>query len=758
MPGAIDFMARDGARLVDNGYPVIPIWPGTKKPGRFHRGGWRDYPGWTRHCDRPTTPNEVEVWAKWPEAAIGFAGGRVVGIDIDVLDGDLAHRLERLARERLGDTPLLRIGRAPKRLLVYRAETPFAGPKRSPLEILARGRQFVAFASHPDTGRPYEWPEESPLSVALDALPAVTGEAVTAWLDAAQELLPDDLKPAVLPMNGVGRHVTAHALAGTRDAVRAALAFIPNADLDYDSWVRIGMALKGALGEDGADLFAAWSAQSGKNVPETTVKTWAGFKPGRIGAGSIYHRAMANGWKPDPALVLDGTAPRDPVHPAAGLLAKVRATPAEPAPVARAATPMPDISGLDGVLALFVAYIVETAIRPQPWLAVGAALAVLGTLMGRRYRTLSNLRSNLYIVGMAASGGGKDHARNAIKEALLAAGLSDHIGGNKLASGAGLLSALHRQPSSLFQIDEFGQFLGIIIDKRRAPKHLAEIWDLLTELSTSAGNTFFGTEYADQKQRPRQDIIQPCCAIHATTVPETFWAALRNGSLHDGSLARFLIFRSPDDIPDRNRTPRSVSEIPADLIAALKAVATGVPNSAKGNLAGVPAATVKPDPFAVPMTPEAERLFDELDAEITARQRRAIGSGHGAVLARVWENTAKVALIKAVSANPVRPVIRLGDAEWARQAVACCVNTLLTEAERHIADNEIERNHKRVLEIIRQEGRKGIGKKHLYDRTRFLSRRDREEILATLVESERIVRELRKTSTKPVILYRVVAP
>ena len=32
---ANDFMARIGATLVDNGYPVIPIWPGTKKPGRF---------------------------------------------------------------------------------------------------------------------------------------------------------------------------------------------------------------------------------------------------------------------------------------------------------------------------------------------------------------------------------------------------------------------------------------------------------------------------------------------------------------------------------------------------------------------------------------------------------------------------------------------------------------------------------------------------------------------------------------------------
>jgi hypothetical protein len=39
------YMARLGARLIDNGYPVLPIMPGTKKPGQFKRGAWRDYPG-----------------------------------------------------------------------------------------------------------------------------------------------------------------------------------------------------------------------------------------------------------------------------------------------------------------------------------------------------------------------------------------------------------------------------------------------------------------------------------------------------------------------------------------------------------------------------------------------------------------------------------------------------------------------------------------------------------------------------------------
>ena len=64
-----------------------------------------------------------------------------------------------------------------------------------------------------------------------------------------------------------------------------------------------------------------------------------------------------------------------------------------------------------------------------------------------------------------------------------------------------------------------------------------------------------------------------------------------------------------------------------------------------------------------------------------------------AVLARVWENTAKVALIKAVSASPQAPVIRPEDADWAKLVVDRCVTTLITEAERHIADNQTQANH-----------------------------------------------------------------
>jgi hypothetical protein len=757
------YMARLGARLVDNGYPVLPIMPGTKKPGQFRGGAWRDYPGWTKHGTRPTSEHELAVWSAWPDAGIGIPTGTLIGVDIDIRDAAIASRLEQLAREMLSDTPAVRFGMRPKRLLVYRAVEPLSGMKAHPIEVLGLAQQFVAFADHPETRRPYQWPQESPADLPAEALPLVDEAMIRAFLDQAQALVPPELRPGRLPGESTARAEIAAAadLRGTPDAIADALRFIPNADLDYDSWVRIGMALKGALGEDGWNLFAAWSASSSKDVPEFTVKTWASLKPERIGAGTIHHHALSGGWNPDPALVLNGGILVNGRHPARALLERLTGPlpdqPAAPSSPQRAPVD-PGMFQLDGALELLVDYILASAVRPQPILAIGASLCALGALMGRKYRTQTNLRTNLYVVGMAGSGGGKDHARGAIKEAFIAAGLQRYLGGNRIASGSGLLTALYRQPSSLFQLDEFGQFLGNVVNKRHAPKYLAEIWDLLTELYTSAGGTFFGAEYADQQQRPRQDIAQPCCCVHATSVPEPFWAALQEGSMVDGSLARFLVFQTDDDVPDRNRRPKPIGDVPDKLVQALHAVAAGVPGHGRGNIAAVvEGPMIVPDPYPVPMAPEAEQLFDQLDEELTARQRQAIGTNRSAVLARVWENTAKVALIKAVSANPQAPVIRLEDSEWARIVVDRCVTTMITEAERHIAENRTQAYHQKVLRLIQGAGEQGLTKSELTRRTQFLELRQREEILLALTEAGQVELGHRLSDTKPATVFRAAS-
>ena len=77
----INFMARYGERLLTNGYCILPIAPGTKKPGRFVRGKWSDYPEWNRHAARPTTEIELKSWSRWPGCGIGIVGGAVAVVD-----------------------------------------------------------------------------------------------------------------------------------------------------------------------------------------------------------------------------------------------------------------------------------------------------------------------------------------------------------------------------------------------------------------------------------------------------------------------------------------------------------------------------------------------------------------------------------------------------------------------------------------------------------------------------------------------------
>ena len=108
MSAVASFMVRFGARLVANGYPVIPIQPGTKKPGCHRGGGWRDYPAWTRHAARATTDLELQLWTGWPDAGIGIVGGSVAAVDIDIAeDPALALEIEKLepVRHFLSDDP-----------------------------------------------------------------------------------------------------------------------------------------------------------------------------------------------------------------------------------------------------------------------------------------------------------------------------------------------------------------------------------------------------------------------------------------------------------------------------------------------------------------------------------------------------------------------------------------------------------------------------------------------------------------------------
>ncbi len=317
---AFSFIAIHGEALLRNGYHPIPIQPGKKSPGQYHEGRWSGLREWSRFLAAPSTREDIAGWAAWPGAGIGLLTGNIIAVDNDILDEDLASKIVTTADDVLGKSPLLRIGREPKALLVYRAMEPMKKRTLGKVEILAEGQQFVAFGIHPDTKQPYRWVEQSPAEVSIDELPAVSQRDIDGFFEVLRPLLkvpaaPESKALTSVPKDGPGRSTVSGESCGYAD-IREAMKFISNADLHWEEWNRIGMALYQATAGAGFEIFDEWSRRSRKYDQKNTRERWEGIRrspPNRIGDGLIFRLARGEGWRSE-APSVESTASSENKH------------------------------------------------------------------------------------------------------------------------------------------------------------------------------------------------------------------------------------------------------------------------------------------------------------------------------------------------------------------------------------------------------------------------------------------------------------
>ncbi len=110
------------------------------------------------------------------------------------------------------------------------------------------------------------------------------------------------------------------------DRARAALQAIPP-DLPREQWARVGMAAH-AAGLD-FDDFNQWSSPASSYCARAARDTWNSFKPGGVGAATLFFAAKRHGWQGTPP-----TAPQRPQTPRPASTAPAavwdRCTPATP--------------------------------------------------------------------------------------------------------------------------------------------------------------------------------------------------------------------------------------------------------------------------------------------------------------------------------------------------------------------------------------------------------------------------------------------
>lgn len=373
-------------------------------------------------------------------------------------------------------------------------------------------------------------------------------------------------------------------------------------------------------------------------------------------------------------------------------------------------------------------WICDTARRPQRSLAIGAALTILGTLCGRHVAGPTGSGTHLYVVGLAPTGAGKDHAMQQILTAMTGVEASHFIGPGQFISMPAVINFLVRAPLSICAMDEFGSFMKRI-GSRKASSFEGAISGILR---TAWGSSFKPMPTPEWAGKASEVIVAPAMSIYGVSTSEEFYGALEGGDTSNGVLNRLLVVETRKRPKDR--PPKLPShELPSDLSEALK----GVVNRAGPMVFSALQVHDRAPPIhRVPWGAGAEQAFSELVEDI-----HALCDGDAmaqAFFARVAETAVRLATILAVGIDPVRPVVTIETFTWARGFAMWCARSLQRGGMEHIADSENQSTANAVRRAIREAGGRMKHRDLLRRLNHRVKNRDLHEVIKALAEAEHL--------------------
>ena len=247
-----------------------------KAPGlRKHSGLWSGY-NWRKHT--PTLTDAVQ-WDR-DGANVGIRADSFPAVDIDTMDAELARIIRNVALNVLGRAPI-RVGNAPKQLLIYKTDEPFTrmrlwiDDKKHLVEVLGQGQQYLVAGTHPTTMKPYEWFGANGAPIVI---PKAT-DLTRITKDGANKLI-----ATLVNELGARGHTTQREgdgsprsensgvvqdelVAPSLDVLQQAVEKIPNDNNRFPErrdYLRMGYAIKAAAGKydrEGEAIFQQWAAR-----------------------------------------------------------------------------------------------------------------------------------------------------------------------------------------------------------------------------------------------------------------------------------------------------------------------------------------------------------------------------------------------------------------------------------------------------------------------------------------------------------------
>jgi hypothetical protein len=147
---------------------------------------------------------------------------------------------------------------------------------------------IVAYPSTID-GKNYEWEEGGEVPPMPGWLSESLGQP---WRDKPKEEKPKQ----EVPIHQINRMLT----------------IIDPDSLSYEDWVKVGMALKSTVGDDGFELWDEWSAGGARRKNDECKIRWKTFQDdGPVGFGTLLFMAKEAGWRPLPGDVSNSNLDAD---------------------------------------------------------------------------------------------------------------------------------------------------------------------------------------------------------------------------------------------------------------------------------------------------------------------------------------------------------------------------------------------------------------------------------------------------------------
>lgn len=300
-------------------------------------------------------------------------------------------------------------------------------------------------------------------------------------------------------------------------------------------------------------------------------------------------------------------------------------------------------------------YILSSAIRPVPEIALAAAIALCAGVCARSYN-ISGTGLNQYIIVIAKTGRGKEGAASGVDNLIAAVRqiipMADQfIGPAAFASGQALVKTLDSRPCFVSILGEFGLTLQQICDPQ-APGPQVMLRRVLLDIYAKSGFTkvLRSSVYSDSEKNTR--IVQaPNVTLLGESTPENFFNGLDSSHIAEGLIPRFTVIEYKGKRPPPNSNAFHAPD--EKLVADFGTFVTVAVNTAQNH-------TCCP----VSVTTEAKRIFDLLNLEADNRINGTGVDTEAELWNRAHLKAMKLAALVAVGINPHAPNVTEDVANW----------------------------------------------------------------------------------------------